>query len=594
MKTLNVVQGSPEWLAVRKDYKTASEAPAAVGVHKYMSRTDLLKQKQTGIVPQVDQFKQKLFDRGHESEHSSRPFAEHIIGADLYPVTGTIEIDGLKLLASFDGITLDESIIFEHKLWSEPLAAAVRAGALEPHYTVQMDQQLMVSGADKCLFMVSDGTEEKMVFMWYQSSQQKFLDLIAAWKAFDRDLETYLPVQIEEKPQAKAVVELPALVLQAEGRLVNSNLAAFRTALAKHLEETRALVYVTDEDFSNAAAVAKMYRETCKKLELAKEQMLAQTVSIDEAFKVIDACHDDLRTTALQIEKDVEKNTQAKKVAIINEAKVAFTAHITELEAGIAPIRLQSTMPNFADAIKGKRLFSAMDDAAKTMLANAKIEHSRVAACIAANLNWLKQHEEHRALLADLQTIVYKPTEDFQLTVTSRIDAYKRAEEAKIEAAKAEAAAKAVAEERARAEAAAAVEAARVKAEADALAKQQADAAEKLFVPEPVAAVQPLTVSPTVVSTAAQASTTTSFIEVLQSVAPAQVTAAFSQPTLRLGQIGDRLGFALTADFLRQLGFEHAAKDKAALLYHEHQFPQICAALIQRIQSVAQQHRHAA
>ena len=56
-------------------------------------------------------------------------------------------------------------------------------------------------------------------------------------------------------------------------------------------------------------------------------------------------------------------------------------------------------------------------------------------------------------------------------------------------------------------------------------------------------------------------------------------------PTLRLGQITERLGFALTADFLRTLGFEPAARDKAAMLYHEADFAHICAALIRHIRA---------
>lgn len=69
----------------------------------------------------------------------------------------------------------------------------------------------------------------------------------------------------------------------------------------------------------------------------------------------------------------------------------------------------------------------------------------------------------------------------------------------------------------------------------------------------------------------------------LDSAAPA---ATWPFPSLRLGQITDRLGFALTADFLRTLGFEHAAKDRAAVLFHEHDFPMICAALTRHISAV--------
>lgn len=60
-----------------------------------------------------------------------------------------------------------------------------------------------------------------------------------------------------------------------------------------------------------------------------------------------------------------------------------------------------------------------------------------------------------------------------------------------------------------------------------------------------------------------------------------------SPPTLRLGQIADRLGFALPAAFLQALGFEPAGKDRAAVLYHEADYPRICAALAAHVQACA-------
>ena len=63
-------------------------------------------------------------------------------------------------------------------------------------------------------------------------------------------------------------------------------------------------------------------------------------------------------------------------------------------------------------------------------------------------------------------------------------------------------------------------------------------------------------------------------------------SATWPFPALRLGQITERLGFALTADFLRSLGFEPAARDKAAYLYREQDFAMICAALSRHISAV--------
>ena len=79
MKTLDLIQGSEEWQAARAKYFTASEAPAMLGLSKYQTRQDLLRQKATGHIPEVDSAKQRLFDRGHAAEAAARPIVEEII-----------------------------------------------------------------------------------------------------------------------------------------------------------------------------------------------------------------------------------------------------------------------------------------------------------------------------------------------------------------------------------------------------------------------------------------------------------------------------------------------------------------------------------
>ena len=54
-------------------------------------------------------------------------------------------------------------------------------------------------------------------------------------------------------------------------------------------------------------------------------------------------------------------------------------------------------------------------------------------------------------------------------------------------------------------------------------------------------------------------------------------------PTLRLWQIHQRLGFSVSANFLRGLGIEPAGKDRVAALYHERDFGRICDALIAQV-----------
>jgi hypothetical protein len=71
--------------------------------------------------------------------------------------------------------------------------------------------------------------------------------------------------------------------------------------------------------------------------------------------------------------------------------------------------------------------------------------------------------------------------------------------------------------------------------------------------------------------------------------APITVDAASTPPTLRLGQISERLKFTVTADFLLSLGFAPAATEKNSKLFHESQFKSICAALQRHIAEVQAQ-----
>jgi len=111
MQVLSIKQGSPQWHADRAKHFCASEAAAMMGVSKYMTRSELLKQKATGITPDIDDAKQRLFDAGHQAEEQARPYAEQVIGQELYSLVGKLEVEGIPLLASFDGITICEDIV---------------------------------------------------------------------------------------------------------------------------------------------------------------------------------------------------------------------------------------------------------------------------------------------------------------------------------------------------------------------------------------------------------------------------------------------------------------------------------------------------
>ena len=616
----NLLQGSDDWHSFRFNHHGASEAAAMLGLAPKVTRTELVRMKATGLAKEFsDWVQENILDYGHEVEAMARPFAEKIIGDELYPVTCSLGAES----ASCDGLTMSEATGFEHKQWNAELAASVAADILPEEHQPQVQQQLMVTGAEKWLFMVSDGTEANMVWMWVYPDVTWFERIRAGWEQFDIDVANYTQVVIDEKPAPEPIAALPALVVQTEGKVVSSNLVAYKAAAEKFIAKISTCLE-TDEDFANAENNAKFCGEAEDKLELAKAAALAQTATIDEVLRTVDHIKEQFRAKRLQLEKLVKTRKEQIKETILNDGRRQYGEHLTALESEIAPLRLALPQPDFASAMKNKRTLASLHDAVNTTLANANILANTAAADIRSKQTWMRENAaDYRALFMDLQQMITKPMDDFQLVVRTRIADHQRAEAAKAEAlrtrieaeerAKAEvaAAAQLAAERQADAERAAAAEQAeraRVAAETKRqLEAQAAQIAAKRLAEAQSSQVTTQTERPTTASAAIAQANALAEQARLADMADAQVAAAdtapdgdlFSlsgtapatPPTLRLGQINERIApLAISADGLRALGFEPAATDKSAKLYHERDFRSMCAALRRHVDAVQQQY----
>lgn len=463
MKILNLIQGSPEWHATRATRFTASEAPAMMGVSKYQTRTQLLDQKATGLVPEVDEYQQRIFDKGHAAEADARPIAECIVGEELYPVT--CEDDDGRLLASMDGLTMLEDIGFEHKLWNEKLAEQVKAGELEPHYTVQMDQQMLVSGAEKILFMCSDGTEENCVWVWYERNEKAIKALIAGWAQFEQDLSNHKPAEPEApKAEGKAPDALPALSVQVQGMVTASNLKEFEASARATLASINTDLQ-SDEDFASAEKAVKFCKDVEKRLAGAKENVLGQMQTVDEVVKTIDRISEETRQLRLKLDKAVKEQKETRKREILSAANEALQSHLCALENALekesgglrVPVSYQ-VKGDFAGAMKGKKTISSLKSACDDELARAKIEASDLAELIRGNIQQLNEHAaDYKFLFSDFDFICMKPAGDFAAVVKMRIADYRAEQEAKAKR-EAEEAARREAEQKAQQEAAAQVQ----------------------------------------------------------------------------------------------------------------------------------------
>lgn len=422
MKTITLIPGSAEWIKSR----SASKAPAMMGVSKYQTRNDLVRIMATGITPEVDASKQRLFDAGHASEASAREIAEDILCDGLSPVAG--QSDDGYLTASFDGLTFDGKIGFEHKLWRDDLADAVRANDLPEEYKWQMDQQVLVGGLDYVLFMVSDGTREKCVSLEYRSTNERALALLAGWRQFDIDVANYQHVEAAQEVVAAPQMALPALSIQVNGSIsLIDNLEIFGRKLTDFiagLPEKPA----TDQAFADAEAAVKTLKAAEEALDAAESSALAQTASIDQMRRTVGLYRDQARTARLMLDKLVKSRKESIRFEIIQEYKNALVEHIKALGKRIDTMLMPPIAPDWASAIKGKKLISSIRDACDAELARAKIMANEIADKIDANLKTLdaevrKTNVDYSHLFRDYATLVLKAPDDLALVISSRIDA---------------------------------------------------------------------------------------------------------------------------------------------------------------------------
>jgi putative phage-type endonuclease len=567
----DVQQGTGPWLRLRESYFTASEAPAALGVSRYVTRAELLRRKHTGVGTEPDAATLGRFEAGHAAEARARPLAEAEVG-DLYPVTMTAEVEGLHLLASLDGLTMDDDIVWETKLWNEELAAAVRAGELPEHYTVQMDQELLVSGASRCLFTCTDGTPERFVSCWYETTPERRYALVDGWKRFAADLAAYvLPEAAAPAPVGKAPETLPALRIEVTGAVTASNLAEFKsTALGAIRSVNRELK--TDQDFADAERAVRWCADVESRLKAAKEHALSQTADIDALFKALDDIGAEARTVRLDLDKLVARRKTEVKEGAVARARRAFDEHVASVNAELNPFRLPAIAADFAGTIKGLKSLASMQDKLDALLATVKIAADAEARAIRANqATFAAQAAGFEFLFADIGQLVYKAADDFAAVLQARIAAHKAAEDRKArEKAEAEERAAALAES-ARLEAIAAENRARMSA-------------------------QTITTPPTsgggqvdgCRAPESQPDGCSGPVSQDQTSLPA--SPRIDEPaTLNLGTICDRLGVTVKADFLADaLHVKPARVEKAARLYTESQFRLICRQLISHVGAMAE------
>ena len=431
METLDLQQGSEEWLNVRGKYNTASEAPVMIGVSSKCTRTELIRMKATGDDKQFSQWvKDVLFERGKEIEIKAREIIEERIGEDLFPVTGILE----NLLASFDGLTFERDVVWECKQWNQDKFDLVSRGEMPEEDKWQVVQQLVVSGADKALYTISDGTPENTISMEYKLGEGDLMALLAGWKQFNEDVENYSTVEVAKEVVGRAPDKLPSLTIIVKGSVTQSNLTTFKEITMGALSNINRDLK-TDTDFADAEKTVKWCQGVEKKLKESKENALSQTQSIEQLFITIDSISEETRVIRLELDKLVKSRKIEIRNEILQEAKTQYLAYVAKKNKGLKPGRLPEIVTNFKGVMKGKRTVKSLNAAVDDEVARLKIEVTEISDLMLSNIAHYKTIDKaYFHLFPEIHTLLNKSHDDFKNLISFRVSEFERKEAERLKA----------------------------------------------------------------------------------------------------------------------------------------------------------------
>ncbi len=153
MKKLDLEQGSPEWHLWRKSIITATDAAVIMGISSYTTPFKLW-QRKLSLVP--EQATNARMERGQLLEPLARNQFILDFGIEMIPCC--VESTQYNFLgASLDGLSPCGRYILEVKCNGEKIHALVKEGIIPEEHKVQVQDQLLVTKAEKCFYYSFDG-----------------------------------------------------------------------------------------------------------------------------------------------------------------------------------------------------------------------------------------------------------------------------------------------------------------------------------------------------------------------------------------------------------------------------------------------------
>jgi putative phage-type endonuclease len=188
MTILNLPQGSPEWLAIRKQYATASDMASILGIPgAFSTRKKIMLEKLSSEVKELSPYVEAMFQRGHEVEEEIRNWVEWRTKT-LF--TGCVALDKRRgILASLDGVNFDKGIIIECKNTTSvsKIELAKRKQVWEP-YRIQILTQMLVTKINVAFLIVKDDNTGKRYITRIRPDKKMMRKIAKEAKLFLKEL----------------------------------------------------------------------------------------------------------------------------------------------------------------------------------------------------------------------------------------------------------------------------------------------------------------------------------------------------------------------------------------------------------------------
>ncbi len=192
---VDLEQGSPEWLAFRRQHIGASDAPAIMGDSPWKTPFNVWQEK-LGIAPETQQ--SFAMRRGVELEPRARSIYAKVTGEDVKPVVA-LSTQYPFMMASLDGYGKDHLVEIKHP-GKEDHALAKR-GIIPKKYRYQLIQALLVLGREEIDYMSCGQDEDDFVILPFSllSSSEEAGALVVKEAQFWEKVQACEPPELIEK-----------------------------------------------------------------------------------------------------------------------------------------------------------------------------------------------------------------------------------------------------------------------------------------------------------------------------------------------------------------------------------------------------------